>query len=62
LTIDISLSWKYFEELKSKLDKACSAIGSIKPFMSLEVLRMVYFSYVHSILSYGIIFWGEFIL
>ena len=27
--------------------------------MSLETLRMVYFAYLHSIMSYGIIFWGN---
>jgi hypothetical protein len=59
LTTDTCLSWKYhIEELKSKLNKACYAVNSVKPFMSLEVLRMAYFSYVHSILSSGIIFWG----
>jgi len=59
LTVDTSLSWKhYIEELKSKLNKACYTIRSIKLFMSL-VLRMTYFSNVHSILSYVIIFWGN---
>ena len=62
-TVDTSLSWKYhIEELKPKLNKACTyrnTIRSVKPFMSLEVLRMTYFSYVHSVLSYGIIFWGN---
>jgi len=54
------LSWKYrIEELKSKLNKAHYAIRSVKPFMSLEVLRMTYFSYVRLVLSYGIIFWGN---
>jgi hypothetical protein len=27
--------------------------------MSLEVMRLIYFSYFHSALSYGIIFWGN---
>jgi hypothetical protein len=58
LIVDTSLSWKYhIEELQSKSNKACYAIRSIKPFMSLEVPRLTYFSYVHSVLSYGIIFW-----
>ena len=41
------------------LRSACYAIRSIKPFMSLDVLRSTYFSYAHSIVSYGIIFWGN---
>jgi len=27
--------------------------------MSVDVLRMIYFSYIHSVISYGIIFWGN---
>jgi hypothetical protein len=43
-------------DLSSRLNKACYAIRAIKPLMSLNAMRMVYHSYVHSILSYGIIF------
>ena len=60
LTIDTSLTWKHhIGELLSRLNKACYAIRLIKPFMSLDVLRSTYFPYVHSIISYGIIFWGN---
>jgi len=60
LIIDNSLSWKdHIAALTSKLNKACYAIRSIKPFLSVDILRMIYFSYVHSVLSYGIIFWGN---
>jgi hypothetical protein len=31
----------------------------IRPFMPLDVSRSTYFSYVHSVISYGIIFWGN---
>jgi hypothetical protein len=30
-----------------------------KQFMSLNALRSTYFSYAHSIMSYGLIFWGN---
>jgi hypothetical protein len=46
-------------ELIPRLNKACYAIRSIKPFMSLKVLRSTYFAYAHSIMSYGLIFWGN---
>ena len=60
LTIDTTLTWKnHIGELTSRMNKACYAIRSIKPFMSLDVLRSTYFSYAHSILSYGIIFCGN---
>jgi hypothetical protein len=42
-----------------RLNKACYAIRAIKPFMSIDIQRNTYFSYVHSIISYGIIFWGN---
>jgi len=58
--IDTTLTWKHhIGELTSRLNKACYAIRSIKPFMSLDILRSTYFSYAHSIISYGIIFWGN---
>jgi hypothetical protein len=60
LTIDTSLTWKHhISELTSRLNKACYASRSIKPVMSLDVLRSTYFSYVHSIISYRLIFWGN---
>jgi len=39
----------------------CYAIRAIKPFISLDVSKMIYYSYVHSVISYGIIIflWGE---
>ena len=60
LTINNTLSWKeHIANVTSKLNRACYAIRAIKPCMTLDVLRMVYFSYFHSIMSYGIIFWGN---
>jgi tryptophanase len=48
LIIDCALYWKvHIDELTSKLKKACNAIRSVKLFMFLEVLKMIYFSYFH---------------
>jgi hypothetical protein len=59
LIIDSSLSWKdHISELTSKLNKACYAIRVIKPFMSLDIMKMIHCFYFHSVISYGIIFWG----
>ena len=47
------------DEIVPKLNKACYVIGSVnKPFITFEVLRVTYFSLVHSVISYGIIFSG----
>ena len=31
----------------------------VQPFLSLDSLKLIYYSYIHSILTYGIIFWGN---
>ena len=50
---------QHISEPTTRLNKACYAIRSIKPLMSLDVLRSTCFAYVHSIISYEIIFWGN---
>jgi hypothetical protein len=58
--INSTLTWKdHIHYLTSRLNKVCYAIRTIKLYMSLEILKMFYFSYVHSIRSYGIVFWGN---
>jgi hypothetical protein len=60
LITDGTLSWSdQIAALTSKLNKACYAIRAVKSCMSPDVLRTIYFSYVHLIISYGIIFWGN---
>jgi len=59
LDIDSSLSWKnHIDQMMIKLSTACYAIRYVKHFISQDTLRTIYFSYFHSILLYGIIFWG----
>jgi hypothetical protein len=38
---------------------ACYALRSIKAVVTRETLRMIYFAQIHSLLSYGIILWGN---
>ena len=60
LIIDDSLSWKaHIDQMMSKLNTTCFVIRTIQAIMSLETLRMVYFAYIHSIMSYGIILGGN---
>jgi hypothetical protein len=60
LIIDNMLSWKSnFDWLMSILNSACYVIIAVKTYMSQETLRMIYFCYVHSVMNYGIIFWGN---
>jgi hypothetical protein len=58
LVIDNNLSWHYHtDQMIPKLNKTSYVIRSLKPLFSFESLKMVYFSTVHSIISYGIILW-----
>jgi len=60
LIIDDSLSWKaHIDQMMSKFNTACFVIRTIQAIMSPETLRMVCFAYIHSIMSYGIIFLGR---
>jgi len=59
LIIDDSLSWKaHIDQMISKLNTVRFVIRTIQA-MSLETLRMVYFAYIHSIISYGILLGGN---
>jgi hypothetical protein len=58
-TLDNSLSWKtHIDTIAPKLSSACFALRVVKPLLSWDLLKMVYFLYFHSIMTYGIIFWG----
>ena len=60
LMIDNILSWKnHTDQLMSKLSKSCYAIRTVKYFMPQPTLRMIYLPYVHSIMTYSIILWGN---
>src|SRR5215469_3167191 len=60
LTLDSTLSWNlHVEQLSSKLHSACYVIRLLKSIISTNNLRTVYFAYAHSIITYGIVFWGN---
>jgi hypothetical protein len=41
------------------LSNACYAIRSLRPLVSTEAGRVIYYSYFHVVMSYGINFWGN---
>jgi hypothetical protein len=60
LTLDSSLSWeKHVEAIVPKLSMATFATRIVLSFPSLDSLKLIHFSYFHSILTYGILFWGN---
>jgi len=56
LIIDETLSWnQHIEQIATKLCSASYALQNLKYIVSQSTLR-IYYAYIHSILSYGIIF------
>jgi hypothetical protein len=57
LNINNTLSWKtHIDKTLPKLSSACFAMRAVKPFMSPQILKAIYYSHFHSIISYGVIF------
>jgi hypothetical protein len=44
--------------IASKLSSVFYAMQVLTPLLSINALKMLHSSYAHSIISYGIIFWG----
>jgi hypothetical protein len=60
LHINNTLSWKtQMDNILRNLCSACFAMRSVKPSVSQQMLKIIYYSYFHSIMSYGIMFWGH---
>jgi len=53
------INWKYhIEYILPKLSAVCYAVRIIKPYMSLAMLKVVYYCNFYSIIDYGLPFWG----
>ena len=60
LTIEETLSWKgHIDKIMTRLSSACYAHRIVTPLLAEDTLKMIYYAYVHSMLTYGIIFWGN---
>jgi hypothetical protein len=60
ININNTLYWKtHIDKILPKLSTACFAMQTVKPYMSPQMLKAIYYAHFHSIISYGIIFWGH---
>jgi hypothetical protein len=60
LKINNTQSWKtHIDKILPKLSSACFAMWAVKSFRFPQKLKAIYYSYFHSIISYGVIFWGH---
>jgi hypothetical protein len=54
------LNWKkYIDIMVSKLGRACYAIRLMSHISSTDTLKSIYIAFFHSIMKYGITFWGN---
>jgi hypothetical protein len=59
LELDKNINWKnHIQKILPKLGSGCYLITKMSPFCNLTTLQMTYFAYFHSIIEFGIIFWG----
>jgi hypothetical protein len=60
LIIDDTLSWKlHIDQVIKRMSSASYALGFIQYSLPKEILKIIYFAHIHTIMSYGIIFWGN---
>lgn len=60
LHIDSSLQWRpQIDALAVRLSSAAYAVRTIRYISDEDTARLVYYSYFHSIMSYGISLWGR---
>jgi hypothetical protein len=60
LNTDNGLTWKnHTDYLGNKLSSSCFIMRTIKSMVTLRSSRMIYFANIHSVMSYGIILWGN---
>jgi hypothetical protein len=50
---------EHIESLTHKLSSVCFQIRKLSNILNLENLKVIYYAYYHSLVKYGIIFWGN---
>jgi len=60
LIIDNKLSWKgHIDYIIPRLNSACYCMRTVKPYVHHNTLKIIYYSHFHSVITYGLIFWGS---
>jgi len=60
LILDDALSWKpHINQLCSKLRSACYILRTLTHFLTQQNMKIIYFSYFHSVMTYSIILGGN---
>lgn len=60
ITLDSKIQWNpHISTLAGRLSSAAYAVRKIRQLTDEKTARLVYFSYFHSVMSYGILLWGK---
>jgi hypothetical protein len=60
LIIDDTLTWTHhINHLCKKMSSACYALIYVKHSLPVGALKIIYFAHVHTLMSYGVIFWSN---
>jgi hypothetical protein len=60
ININDSMNWScHVKYIISKLSSTCYIMRSVKPYMPLNTLKTIYYSYFNTDVSYGLLFWGN---
>lgn len=60
ITVDSKLQWgQHISNLAGRLSSAAYAVRKVRQYTDVDTARLVYFSYFHSVMSYGILLWGK---
>jgi len=60
IIINNTLSWKsHMDVITPKLIQVCYIVRVVKLFLSWDTLKIIYYAYFHSIMTCGVILWGN---
>jgi hypothetical protein len=59
IVLSISFILNHIAPMTPKLSKACYAVRLMSHISRIDTLKSIYFAYFHSIMEYGILFWGD---
>jgi len=59
LELDKNIGWKnHVQKIIPKLSSVCYLVRRMYPCCNSNTLKKIYFAYFHTVMEYGIIFWG----
>jgi hypothetical protein len=60
ININGSMNWGgHVKYIIPKLSSACCVMRSVKPYIPLNTLKTIYYSYFNTVISYSLLFWGN---